>query len=197
MTKETYHHGDLKECLISNGLKLLNEKGIDEFSLRKVAAMCNVSHTAPYKHFKSKEELIIAISNHVIKEFEDSLQEIVKLHEADPHKQIIELGKRYVIFMVDNPDYFKFLFLGKSEEGIEIINNNFIESGVGSFEIFKKSAISFLKSIGVVEENWTMNITAMWAMVHGLAVLLSNGTLKYDGEISGLVETMLLQKLKF
>lgn len=197
MTKETYHHGDLKECLIINGLKLLNEKGIEEFSIRKVAAMCNVSHTAPYKHFKNKEELVIAISNYVISEFEDSLQEIVKLYQDDPHKQIIELGKRYVTFMVDNPDYLRFLFLGKSEEGIEIINNNFIESRVGSFEIFKKSSVGFFNNIGVLEEGWTKNITAMWAMVHGLAVLLSNGTLKYDGEVSELVETILLQKLKF
>lgn len=197
MAKETYHHGDLKECLIVNGLRLLNEKGINEFSLRKVAAMCNVSHTAPYKHFENKEELIIAISNHVINEFEESLEEIVKLHANEPHKQIIELGKTYVRFMVDNPDYLKFLFLGKSQDGIKIKNNNFEDSKVGSFEIFKKSAVNFLRSIGVEEDKYSKDITAMWAMVHGLAVLLSNQTLSYDGEISELVETMLSEKLNF
>ena len=61
--EDKYHHGDLKECLIKAGLKLLVEEGVDNFSLRKTAAMCNVSHAAPYKHFKNKEELIKDLLN--------------------------------------------------------------------------------------------------------------------------------------
>lgn len=49
MEEKNYHHGDLKKQMILKGLELLNEKGIDGFSLRKIASMCNVSHTAPYK----------------------------------------------------------------------------------------------------------------------------------------------------
>ncbi len=55
MASDTYHHGDLKESLIIEGLKLFNEEGADKFSLRKVAALCNVSHSAPYKHFKIRK----------------------------------------------------------------------------------------------------------------------------------------------
>ena len=58
MDRESYHHGDLKQELIHNGLLLLNKEGIEGFSLRKVASMCEVSHTAPYKHFKDKDGLI-------------------------------------------------------------------------------------------------------------------------------------------
>ena len=58
MAKDKYHHGTLKEDLINKGLELLNKEGFEGFSLRKVASMCGVSHTAPYKHFKDKYELI-------------------------------------------------------------------------------------------------------------------------------------------
>lgn len=197
MAKETYHHGDLKKSLILNGLKLLNEKGIKEFSLRKVAAMCEVSHTAPYKHFKNKEDLISAISDYVFSEFEISLKEIFELYPNNPPKQIIELGKKYVNFMVDNPDYLRFLFLGKNQHSIKIKSDKFEDCNAASFEIFKNSAVNFLKDTGIDEKECTKNITAMWAMVHGISVLLSTGTLSYDGDISELVETLLVEKLRF
>ena len=34
MEEKNYHHGDLKKQMILKGLELLNEKGIDGFSLR-------------------------------------------------------------------------------------------------------------------------------------------------------------------
>lgn len=55
MQTDIYHHGDLKESLIRTGLKLFNEKGIENFSIRKLAALYNVSHSAYYKHFKNKK----------------------------------------------------------------------------------------------------------------------------------------------
>lgn len=54
-----------KQELINNGLLLLNKEGIENFSLRKVARMCGVSHTAPYKHFEDKDALINEIVSEV------------------------------------------------------------------------------------------------------------------------------------
>ena len=56
--KDNYHHGDLRNALIETGIKIINESGEEGLSLRKVAAKCNVSHAAPYAHFKDKDELI-------------------------------------------------------------------------------------------------------------------------------------------
>ena len=52
MPAQTYHHGDLKTQLIREGLKLLDAEGYQGFTLRKVAKLCGVSQTAPYRHFK-------------------------------------------------------------------------------------------------------------------------------------------------
>ena len=85
--------------------------------------MCNVSHAAPYKHFKNKEELIGAISEYVFNNFKSSLKEVTEKYKDDPYERIIELGKQYVWFMVENPDYLKFAFLTKCESGIIIEEN--------------------------------------------------------------------------
>ena len=55
---DSYHHGNLRQALIDAGIKIINEQGEDALSLRKAAALCEVSHAAPYAHFKDKEELI-------------------------------------------------------------------------------------------------------------------------------------------
>ena len=104
MEKENYHHGNLRKQLIDNGLKLLNKDGYEGLSLRKVASSCGVSHAAPYKHFKNKEELILAIYSEINDEFEKTLQLSVENFMNDTKKRIIELGKAYVKFMVENPE---------------------------------------------------------------------------------------------
>lgn len=197
MAKDTYHHGDLKESLIINGLKLLNEEGADKFSLRKVATLCNVSHAAPYKHFKNKEELINAIFQYVFSEFEKSLSEIAEIYKDDPYKKIIELGKKYVWFMVENPDYLRFLFLSNYKHQIVVEENRIETKTSKAFDVFKNSAIEYLTSVNVKKEEQAQCIIGMWSMVHGLAVMLSNKTFIYNGDYLALVENIISKSLKF
>lgn len=191
---DTYHHGDLKESLIKAGLKLLVEEGPENFSLRKVAAICNVSHAAPYKHFKNKEELINSISIFVSNKFFKSLKEI---EEKDPKDKIVELGKRYVSFMVENYDCLKYLFFNSSSKPIFIENNKFKSNEIESFNVFLDCAKGYLKSQNIKEEEYMQDIVAMWAMVHGLATMIANNTFKYDGDYLKLVEDILRNNLKF
>jgi hypothetical protein len=64
MTLDTYHHGNLKETLISAGLEILSEKGIEGLSLRKVAKRIGVSHTAPYK-ISLRPFRLLVMSNYI------------------------------------------------------------------------------------------------------------------------------------
>ncbi|MFT8348724.1 TetR/AcrR family transcriptional regulator [Clostridium saccharoperbutylacetonicum] len=197
MDSEKYHHGDLKESLIKMGLKLYNEEGADKFSIRKVAALCNVSHAAPYKHFKNKEELIDAISEYVFNNFQSSLSEIVENYKTDPYERLIALGKRYVSFMVENPDYLQFAFLKKSDSNIVVEENTLNNVDYRSFNVFKECAVDFLRSIDVKEEEYAQNIIAMWSMVHGLSTMLAYKTFVYEGNYIELVENILRNNLKF
>ena len=46
MQEKPYHHGDLRNCLIENGISLIHAEGIDHLSLRRVAALCGVKRFA-------------------------------------------------------------------------------------------------------------------------------------------------------
>ena len=58
MTKNSYHHGNLKETILSEVLYLLNSKSFDEISFRLISRNIGVVSSAPYNHFKDKKHLI-------------------------------------------------------------------------------------------------------------------------------------------
>ena len=57
-----YHHGNLKEKLIQSAYDWISKNGIEGISLRKIAKISNVSQTAPYRHFSSKEHLLADVT---------------------------------------------------------------------------------------------------------------------------------------
>ncbi|MDF2504229.1 TetR/AcrR family transcriptional regulator [Clostridium sp.] len=196
MTKDNYHHGTLKQDLIDKGLQLLNKEGYEDFSLRKVAALCGVSHSAPYKHFKNKDELISTITLNVINSFKDSLNEIVDKY-SNPKTQIIEMGKQYIKFMVKNPDYLKFMFLSDFNKTIIVKENEFINAEDTCFDIFKESAINYFKFINANQANYTDNILIMWSLVHGMALLIANKNIQLSENYLKLIDKTLNENLKF
>lgn len=191
MNRENYHHGDLKQELIDKGLLLLNREGVEKFSLRKVASMCGVSHTAPYKHFKDKEELIEGIIQEVWKKFYLALSEVNNKYPIEPRLRIIEMGKTYVRFMVENPEYLRFMFLADNEYPIKIKNNEFYHYKGSAFEVFKKCSEEFFKEINLDESLYIDKTLVMWSMVHGIALLISKKSIEYEGDYLELVERMI------
>lgn len=190
MDTNKYHHGDLKQQLIDNGLLLLNQAGVEGFSLRKVASMCGVSHSAPYKHFKDKESLINEIAKEVWKKFYLAMQEITTTYAENPKVQLVEMGKAYVKFMVENPDYLKFMFLSENVFSINIKEKEFYVDD-NAFDIFKSSAENYFKSINLDKEQYLEKTLAMWSLVHGITILIIQKSIMYDGDYLQLVENVI------
>ncbi len=195
MDREHYHHGDLKKEMIQKGMQLLNEVGYEGFSLRKVAVMCGVSHAAPYKHFKSKEELIDAISSEVTDSFVEALEKAVRLYPDDPQNQIIEQGKCYVQFMVENPDYMKFIFISPNHKSIGI--GNMPDYCTDPYQVFKNSALRYLEWLKANPQDQAVDILTMWSIVHGYSMLLVNNNISIPGDYLEIMDKMLREKLSF
>ncbi len=195
MHKEHYHHGDLKKEMIQSGIQLLNEVDYDDFSLRKIAAMCGVSHSAPYKHFKNKNELIAAIVQEVSDSFKAALEEAVLMYPDDAENQIIELGKCYVRFMVENPDYMRFIFVNPSQKRINMIHEP--DYCTDPYLIFKKSALRYLEWLKANQQDQAVDILTMWSLVHGYSMLLVNNNIDVPDNYLEIMDKMLREKLRF
>ena len=102
---DKYHHGDLRNALIEESIKMINTSGEDSLSMRKLAEKCGVSMAAPYAHFKNKEEMINAIKKYVEEAFTEYLEKAISHCENDIEKKIITLGNAYITFFIENPEY--------------------------------------------------------------------------------------------
>ena len=189
MEKDSYHHGTLREELIKKGMELIKEEGVKKFSLRRVAILCNVSHTAPYKHFKNKEELMDAITAYVL---EDFTKEIEKIAEENPGEMcLLEVGKRYVTYMIEHKDYFYFMFQGTAKAKVEVRNHTFICDQRHPFKVFSEVAQQKLSSHISDKDLLNSLILRLWCEVHGIAHLFISGILETGGDYSSLTEKML------
>ena len=180
MIKEQYHHGDLRHSLIEKGLEIINQEGEEKLSLRKVAMECGVSNAAPYAHFKSKDEFIVAIQQHIMDSFTDSLEKTVEQYK-DFDSLLPMLGKSYVMFFYKNPLYFDFLFSRKNIK-IQLSLNVSDENENPPLDILKKTAVSIFKKANISEKSMQDKIIAMWALVQGLSSIVTMPNVEYDDD---------------
>ena len=64
-----YHHGDLRQALVSSGLELIEKEGTEALSVREVARRAGVSSAAPFRHFPSRTALMTAIAEEAMRRF--------------------------------------------------------------------------------------------------------------------------------
>ena len=100
----------VREQLITAGIVELESHGMADFSLRRVAAACNLSCAAPYKHFKGKEDLIEAIFAYIHNQLQLLLRQVGQVH-ADPKAQLVESCLAYIRFCIANPHFRAVLML--------------------------------------------------------------------------------------
>ena len=62
--RTTYHHGDLRNALVLTAVRLIEQDGLGEFSLRGTAREVGVSPNAAYRHFADKSALLSAVAQH-------------------------------------------------------------------------------------------------------------------------------------
>jgi len=57
-----YHHGNLREALLDAAIHLIAEVGPNSSTLREVASRAVLSHSAPYRHFHNRDDLMRAVA---------------------------------------------------------------------------------------------------------------------------------------
>ncbi len=178
MREKPYHHGNLRRALIEMGIEFIEQEGEESLSLRKIAEMCGVSNAAPYAHFKTKDEFIIAMQQYVMDLFSAALEKTAMEYKDDP-SLLPMLGKTYVMFFYQNPFYFDFLFSRKNIS-IKLSLDDADTDENTPLAILQKTATMIFRKVKLPEKVIQDKIIAMWALVHGLAAIVTMPNIEYD-----------------
>ncbi|TVR67490.1 MAG: TetR/AcrR family transcriptional regulator [Spirochaetaceae bacterium] len=174
-TAETYHHGDLRNALIREGLRMLNREGPAGFSLRRLSRELGVSHAAAYRHFRRREELLEAIVREAGSRFAAALEESV-YPEATGEEALMQLGIGYVRFFLRNREVlplFSVLPGGDSllASFVRPVDPESPDTPMG-FARFREIALRMHSEARFRHLTEGELLLGYWAKVHGLATIL-------------------------
>lgn len=113
MTPRTsYHHGDLREALLEAGEAVLQERGLQGFTLRECARRAGVSHAAPKHHFGDTRGFLTAIAARGFDRLVEALRrELSTVADAgDLVGQFRATSQAYVDFALAWPEHFRIMF---------------------------------------------------------------------------------------
>ena len=94
-----YHRENLKQKLIDQAYKAIKKDGIETISLRQLAKKAKVSQTAPYRHFQSKDHLLIEVCLQALSNLRDQINAI---DSKNPRTKAINGAMAFIDFGLKN-----------------------------------------------------------------------------------------------
>jgi AcrR family transcriptional regulator len=184
--KKRYHHGDLRRTLLDAALAIVAQAGPGALSLRELAREAGVSHAAPYRHFASREALVMALA---AEGFLGLGAEMARSAAGEPDalRRLRAMGVAYVSYAVSHPGHFRLMFGNEARRRAD------------DSELARAGAPTLQSLIDVIAEGQrTGQLRAgdprqlalpAWSMVHGLSMLL------VDQQVGALIEGVYAETL--
>jgi len=101
---------NMPEVIIATFLELMRTRNPNSITFRDIAAAAGISHMAPYRHFRSKQELLNRIGDIGFGMLAQALEDAAARHPRAPRRQIVAACTCYYRFAVDNPAYAQVMF---------------------------------------------------------------------------------------
>lgn len=168
--KKKYHHGNLKEELIIQAARIIQEKGEEVLTLKDLSKILNITPPALYRHFSSREDLIVHVINRAFEEYDRDIFEIEANEEYTCLEKFYFFGRKYIEFAIKNPNLFNIMFgtrfssiknisNRKEAKGLHLVIDRFIEAQKNNF---------------IKKDDPLKQVTVIHSAVHGLAKLYIN-----------------------
>jgi AcrR family transcriptional regulator len=172
----------LDERLVHEALQLIQEEGLDQLSLRRVARRAGVSHGAPLRHFRSLADLRAEVAGHGFRALSTAVASSSDALPAGvgPVARLHAAGRAYVETAVANPDLFALMF---RPDDLDPENARYRRESSASFEEVVRH-VRAAQDVGWRAGHDTRLLAGcVWAAVHGLATLWSQGA--FAGPVPG------------
>ncbi len=166
-----YHHGDLDLALVQAAMEQVAAQGVENVSLRGLAAQVGVSPSAAYHHFADKQALMDRVCGSTAEllgqEMQASLESVSGTSQEAALMRFQKLGETYISFALKN----RHLFLATFGSANSLVD----EPRGAPFELLQQT-LNDLDSRKLLKAGTRDGLELVaWATVHGLAMLLLEG----------------------
>jgi AcrR family transcriptional regulator len=165
--------GTVRSALVEAGLELARAGGPDAVVLREVTRMVGVVPNTAYRHFADRDTLLAAVSDEAVRALAGRMADGMSQVRGGPHTptgarlRLRAVGRAYLQFARTEPGLFDTAFAATDDHAASQEVDE-----PGPFEHLQ-SALDNLVDAGILAAARRPDIEyAIWATVHGLAVLL-------------------------
>ena len=155
--------------IMEEAVRLVEERGYDNFSLRELAARLDVRPASLYNHIDGIGEINTAVAMKVADMLNRTLREAVGEKAGD--EAFLDAARAYRSFADENPEIYKALIRMPASEDV-----NIRQAAFASFAPLR----AVIKSYGAAERETTHFLRALRSAMHGFVELTSNGFMQRD-----------------
>lgn len=121
-----------RDDLLRAAVGLLDEQGPDALQTRKIAAAAGTSTMAVYTHFGGMSQLIAAVADEGLRQFDLALTIPVT---EDPVADLLATGIAYRRFAIERPHLYRLMFGSTSAHGINAPARNMLTLSLAEIDI--------------------------------------------------------------
>jgi len=168
-----YHHGNLREALITAALELISQKGPAGVTFADAARAAGVSPAAPYRHFRDRDALLADVARRGFDEFADALARAWDGGKPTPRAAFERVGRAYLDFAKKEPAFFSAMF----ESGISIADHAEVrEAGDRAFAVLREACEALAATMPKDRRPPSLMMALhIWSLSHGIAALFGRG----------------------
>jgi AcrR family transcriptional regulator len=171
-----YPNAANRERFLKAAVAELQEHGISDFSIRRVAKRCDVSCAAPYKHFESRNDLLLEVVKFINKKWITIFDQTVEAHSDKPLKnQIVAVCMAYLTFLCTYPEYQTILFMNDKGFPPDVL----AEKGKLSKES-ERLIKEYCESVNMPDDVLFRKKLVIRSLLNGSAILINSGELPFD-----------------
>ena len=180
LIKPNYHHGSLREALITAAIHRLQADGVAKLSLRALAADVGVSPTAVYRHFEDKLALLAAIACDGFSGLTRNMQKYLGTEPTDAMTSLQRIGMGYIDYAIHHPAHYRLMFGQRMVERERF--PDLYQTSAASFAMLRNNMQRGLDEKLFKPLPVELLTTTAWSLVHGLSMLSIDGLVKYPSD---------------
>ncbi|OYQ32981.1 TetR family transcriptional regulator [Flavobacterium cyanobacteriorum] len=167
--KERKHKAkeDLRKAILNAAREIFLEKGYDNMSIRNIADRIEYSPTTLYIYFKDKGEIFFALHNEGFQLLNQKMAVLAAV--ADPMERLKAMGKIYMAFAMDNPDYYDLMFVQRAP--LNCIEQEGWSEGHTSFKFLEATVAECMKTGTLKKDDPEVVAFVIWSFMHGMCTL--------------------------
>lgn len=165
----------LKEACLRAAREAIAEQGVEQLSLREVARRLGVSHQAPYRHYPSRDHLLVEVMRRCFRDFAAFLDD--RGAHADPRQDLGALGARYLQYATEHAVEYRLMFgtpwptIGE-ELGLAT-------DAVHAFDVLRRVLRRIHGEQASARRRVELDAMFIWANMHGMATITQSNVMAH------------------